>query len=401
MSATLDLLAVDFLGPSAAQVVESILDEAQRTRVVRSIHIAAQALRVVDAFDLSPHEAGLEASRDKEIADLSVWNQVAPQVRSLLLEVRSAAEELRLLWPESEHDDEPSLDLDLAFEQLSTGITPVPIRDQREAELDQIVGGATESQAEVASAIASLAGMLQEDFVAFGARLRNPRVVADRWFLLGELTELKMKCTQCLEAIVATVLSAFSRSDPSELIPRYLNAARRAVRLRTAVVELSEDIDQLNERLQQTKESDAAELIRRAMANRLGRFTQSSAYALVRPGDKRELIVFRLRLSALADPGTSVRAIQQLCEGLAKFLEVMRSINQREVLERHDRGKLQTIRMLLEADAELTDILPALEDVVGRSEVLDAQIRRLRRGELISNDRLLEAVIQAQGPLAP
>jgi hypothetical protein len=391
----IELGASEFLGRRAAQVVYAIPEPQVRDRVIRAILVCDDGLEVVDALDLSAQEV---SPPRPDALPLATWNALAPDVRTLLLAVRRAGDELLALFPappDVEVHDTASVDLDfdVAFQDLEQGSLPSLIRDQREHEIDAIVGrmNPDHTAEEVGRAISTLASMLQSDFVAFGQRLQNPRVVGDHWFLLAELQEMRSKCAQCLEAVVATVLKAFTHEDLELVLPRYQSAARRAQRLRAAVVDLTLDVERLNE---QAREGGLGDLqaIRHALIFRLKEFAEQPVYGHVRPLDKREFIRFRQALDAIV-PGRDTRqAFLQAVEGFAKFLDVMRAINDRAVLTKSDRAQVETARMLLESEEEVAEAMPFLEQLYGRDRELDALLRELRQGRRVDQERLVAAV---------
>jgi len=380
--------------------VYAIIDVRVRDHVVRAILICDDALEVVDALDLTPHELATD-----DLPSLATWNALAPDVRNVLVAVRRASEQLLDLFPappEQEVHDTTSLDLDLdkAFDELAAGPTPDPIRDRRDREIDELVGGvdATQTFEQIGEAIAALAGMLQADFVSFGARLQNPAVVGDRWFLLSELQELRQKCSQCLEAVVAVVLKAVAGEDLELVLPRYQSAARRAQRLRATIVDLEQDVVLLNEQAKRGSVGDLS-AIRQALILRLNELGEQGAYADIRPLDKQQIIRFRRLLASVPASPETVTKLRQGVEGFAKFLEVMHEINDREVLLKSDRAALQTARMLLESEEEIASVKELLVSAYGRDRDLDVHIRTLRDGREPDTEALLEAVARADDRL--
>lgn len=385
----------ELIGERATWIVETIPDPLERARALEAIRTCGEALAVVDGLDLAKHELAADES-----SDLSTWNALAPEVRNLLLAVRSAADKLAQLYPWTEREpSSPGLNLDAAFSELEQGYTPLPIRDNREDDIEAILRLLSgDARDDVARAISSLAAMLSTDIVGFGQRLRNPRMTADRWQLLGELQELRSKCAHCLEAVLAAVVAAYTAENLEVVLPRYQNQAARAVRLRAGVVDLAHDLEHLNRLIQAAKPDETGPL-RLLLTQRLNHFAEQPAYRLLRPADKRELIFFRLKLQAWAQRAPSLTQLRQEVEGFSKFLEVLRSINQREVLARHDRDRLQTLSMLLESEADSLEIGPHLEAVYGRSEALDKVIRRLRTGENLPIETILAPVQEAHHAL--
>ena len=383
MSATSDLL-----GKKATAVISSIQDDAARERVLRAVLICDDALEVVDSLDLAPYEL-----MDDGGADLSVWEALAPDVRNVLVAANGAGAQLAELFPSA---GPPTSTLDVDFDlALDDDGLPAPIRDRREAEIDEIVHAPAEA---VGTSIASLAAMLQHDFVQFGQRLRNPQVTLNRWFLLGELQELRMKCLQCLEAVVATILSAYTDEDLTTVMPRYATAARRAIDLRGQVVDLSHDVDRLNQALARATVEQAS-AIRHALTMRFNEFAEHSAAEHLRPQDKRAIIDFRRRLGSFSDRAEDLPGLKLAVEGISKFLEVMRAINEREVLITSDRSRLQTIRMLLESEVDLEELRGLLDDVYGRWPTLDELIRSCRKKRFPQPEDILDAVVEAQASI--
>ena len=374
------------LGPLGTEVVGGINDTALRARVFRAVAVCDEALRVVDALDLSPYEGDEGMSED-----LALWNELAPAVRSILVTVGHASRILRELFGRPGEPSEPAtVDLEVALATLEQGEPPAPIRDQREQEIDRIVSQTTDLYVAY-DGVHELASMLHSDFQSFGARLRNPSVVTDRWLLLAELQELKAKCTQCLEAVVATLVQPFTTDSLHIILPRYASATAKAILLRTQLVNLAHDVKRLNDKVQRC-DAERAMPVRHAVAVRLGEFIGHEAYRYLRPADKRELSRFRIDLNAYEHEIQDMVAFRTLIDGLSVFLSVLRSINQRDQLLQHDLQALQTIAMLAEAEAEDDDLAPPLLSVFGRDPELDELIRAIRRGGPIDHRALVPIV---------
>lgn len=396
----IELASFELLGRRAAQAVYEISDPAVRDQVTRAVIICDDALEVVDALDLTPHELSTD-----DLAPLDMWNALAPDARNILLGMRSASERLLALFPappEVELPDTSTVDVDLdkAFDAMEQGDLPEPIRDRRDREIDEIVDGVSTSHTfeEVGRAISALAGMLQSDFVSFGQRLQNPAVIGDRWFLLSELQEMRQKCSQCLEAVVATVLKAFAKEDLETVLPRYRSAVRRAQQLRVAVTDLTLDVGLLNEQAARGSEGDLR-AIRHALILRLNEFAEDGCYLHVRPLDKQQMITFRRFLAAAEVKPETMTELRRSVEGFAKFLEVMWAINDREVLTRSDKGHLQTVSMLLESEEEVGTTADDLNAVYGRDPELDTLIRQLREGISLEPEALLSVVNRVQASM--
>ena len=380
---------VEFLGPEAARVVSSIEEPELRDRVEQAVTLCAEGLAAVDALDLSPHEI----TDDQEGQNLTVWNAVAPDVRQLLVTVGRVSETLRGLFPNRTE----TISLDPADIEAALSDMEFPIRDEREGEIDRLVQESNDLVGAEAS-VSQLASMLQFDFLAFGQRLRNPSVVADRWVLLGELQELKGKCTQCLEAIVATLVQPFTERSVQAIWPRYADATARARVLREKMVDLAYDIGVLHGKLTSSSGEDAR-AVRDALVARLNEFAGEEAYRFLRPADKRALSRFRIGLNAHEPDRRGVGEFRRFVDDMSTFLEVMRSINRRDLLVQHDLQALQSIQMMIDSEAGDEELHPLVRSVYGRDRVIDDLVRALRSGHRLDRTALIAAVEAAEDRL--
>lgn len=383
-----DEATASFLGPRGLAAVSSVPGIEERTRLLTALGIVTEALATVDRIELTPYELV-----EDETPSLVAWNALAPVVKDALVACHRAARRMLELFPDAPRANTVDFEIDAAFDAWGGFELPAPIRDNRDSEIDDIMAGADGARSFTGTipAVSTLLSMLQSDIASFGERLRNPRVVADRWFLLGELHEMKTKCAQALEAVVASLLGPYTHDDLQLVLPRFAGAARRAVKLRTAMMDLSYDVERLDSAAQ-TDDVLSVEGVRHGLILRLKAFAELPAYRFLRPLDRREVNRCRVRLNRLELEEGTLRLFRQELEGFSKFLEVMRSINDREVLEARDRSALMTARMLLESEEHELAVQPILEEVYGRDRELDLLVRALRRREPIDGEVLLAKV---------
>lgn len=384
------------LGSRTLDIIQDIEDDSLRDKVEESLHTCTEALAVVDDLDLTEHEM----ADVFESANLATWNALAPKVRDLMKAVRSACDVLLRIFPMQE--SEPA---DLVFEvfddfsadQINPGIlsstnhdpadssliessTTARASKPRGQQIDEFVSLASSRVSEaIAEAVAGLTDILERSFIDFGEKLRNPRIVADRWFLLGELYDFKRNCTECLEAIMASVLHAFSEEPIEDLLPRYASATTRALTIRAAVVDLDHDLDFYNEAFQQM-DADLAQLVL-VVEERMNRFAASPAYAILEPSDRKAAIHFRLHLARVRAGADTSESVRDHLEDYTKYLTMMRTVNRPEILDHHDRSHLEAAQMIL--DSGVSDAKTAMTSlflVYGRAEGLDACIRLVRGG---------------------
>ncbi|MBK8010662.1 MAG: hypothetical protein IPK13_04890 [Deltaproteobacteria bacterium] len=383
-----------FLGARAVKAIEAIEDALLREHVVVALEICSDALKVVDDLDLTSYEMS-----PLESEDLSLWREVGPRVRHMLWIVGDAGDRLQAIFPGPGTPAEgiaaaPEIDLDAAFSMMEAGNVPEPIRDHRGLEIDLIVQRVNvDRQDSLGESITSLASMLKEDFTRFGARLQNPSVLKDKWALLGELQELHSKCSECLEAIVATLVQAFVDEDITVLLPRYTDAALRAARLRSAVVDLAYDVQRVQDAIEKLDRSQA-KVFHEYMVQRMDHFVSLPTYRHLRPGDRKEFILFRIFLFNWGEGESSTQILREQVEGFSKFLEVMRAINQRRELVSHDRRYLAAVQTVLQSNLDTSRAKPYLEMVYGRSQRLDEMIRLCRESYPVDRKLLEQMVLE-------
>ncbi|MCB9653352.1 MAG: hypothetical protein H6729_04370 [Deltaproteobacteria bacterium] len=380
-----------FLGARAVKAIETVEDALLREHVVVALQICADALRVVDELDLTTYEMSPLSSED-----LSLWREVGPRVRHMLWTVGDAGDRLQAIFPgpgtPAEGMPAPEIDLDAAFSMMEAGSAPEPIRDHRGLEIDFIVQRVNvDRQDSLGESIGSLASMLKEDFTRFGARLQNPSILKDKWMLLGELQELHSKCSECLEAVVATVVQAFVDEDITVLLPRYTDAALRAARLRASVVDLAHDTQRVQDAIEKL-DRPQAKVFHEYMVQRMDHFVSLPTYRHLRPGDKKEFILFRIFLFNWGENESSAQILREQIEGFSKFLDVMRAINHRRELVSHDRRYLAAIQTVLQSNLDTSRAKPYLEMVYGRSQRLDEMIRLCRESYPVDR-KMLEQIV--------
>lgn len=202
--------------------------------------------------------------------------------------------------------------------------------------------------------------------------------------VLALLDDTQSAANEGVHALVAAIYEAFvPDADSARLVPGYLTTLGRALLVRRGVAELAERLQPLNDLIQgpdEERHGDALHEVREAM--RL--FVGSAVCRAMRPADRWQVVQFEQQLARDALPHA-----RQTCEGLAKYLESLSSVNQREVLILHDQRKLEEMRSLLADARQLLDLSPktAFEMLAkaqetayalrGRNPVLDQQLDAL------------------------
>jgi hypothetical protein len=381
----------DFLGLKAFHIVSAIGDPSLRERIMTAIQSCAGALSVLDDLDLSPHELA-----DLETPNVAAWNGLAPEVRNVLVSVRATCDLLVSLFPAIQTSaDIKAEDIENAFDSMT--LPPSETGDGHRGRLiDGIVQGSTPSGAQgLGENVTTLVDVLKKDIVAFGNKLRNPQIVGERWFLLGEVHQFTGQCAQCLEALVATMLTAVSSEELSEMLPRYLDATMREIMLRGAATDLLFDVNQFNDAIARAP-ADELPILVGGLVERLNKLSMAAAYKLLKPQDKRAIIMIRIFLNAWETKPDAAATVRNEVEGFAKFLSLMRDLNWRESLMDHDKRTLLRLQRMLAAGVSTEEMFPQMKQLYGSFDLIDDRVRAMRYGIKIRPDEMRRVIFEAQ-----
>jgi len=231
--------------------------------------------------------------------------------------------------------------------------------------------------------VQSIAESLRFEVGRFGARVRNPTVVADRWNLLIDLQEFRGKCRAAIGELIYASVNAFGEIGRPLLIPEYAADLAEGLCVRQGWITLTRAIGPLNARLQIAGIEQQRPLLA-AVQRELDHFRASRGYLFMRAGDKRFVIAFARELAGIMAQRNLGRPVQLAVEGFAKFLDSMAVINRREILINHDREAFAECGTLLEqaslyanvsdhpkAMMRLTQALAVASRLYGRDRVLD------------------------------
>jgi hypothetical protein len=132
-------------------------------------------------------------------------------------------------------------------------------------------------------------------------------------------------------------------------------------------------------------------------------FGRTPAWKAVRAQDKRAILEFRTRITALEHEGVRKVELVEVLEPFVEFVDGFEAINRREVLLQHDREISARVGVLLESATAIADpdqALKAFEEALegaqplsGRSAELDTFLRRMKK-DLPFADGLQQALEQ-------
>jgi len=241
--------------------------------------------------------------------------------------------------------------------------------------------GDAEKWSKVLEKVGSIEYGLRSQHTEACARLEVALEAGEINQVLGLLDDTQSSSGEGVHALVAAVYEAFVPDvNPASVVPGYLTSLGRALLVRRGLAELSMTLTPFNNRLQADNtrlHHHALRTIREVMQQ----FVSSVVCRAMRAADRWQMVEFEQDLQNLP-----VAAARLTSEGLAKYLDSLGSINQREVLLLHDTRTLEEMRESLATARGLVDISPRTA-----SEMLERayQAAQRLRGRNPATDRLV------------
>ena len=250
--------------------------------------------------------------------------------------------------------------------------------------------GDSEKWSKVVEKVGSIEYGLRSQHTEACARLEVALEAGEINQVLGLLDDTQSSSSEGVHALVAAVYEAFVPDvNPASVVPGYLTSLGRALLVRRGLAELAVTLTPFNNRLQADNtrlHHHALRTIREVMQQ----FVSSVVCRAMRAADRWQMVEFEQDLQ-----NKPVAAARLTSEGLAKYLDSLGSINQREVLLLHDQRTLEEMRESLATARGLVDISPRTA-----TEMLERayQAAQRLRGRNPTTDRL---VVQLEKYAAP
>lgn len=347
------------LSPRLEEVLTSISDGAYAGRLRAVYEAAAVAIKRLSELDLSSHE---DDSPDSA-PGLELWEALAPVIRDTVVDVNTLLQVLRENFPT----------------QPEGGLV------QLFADADGGSGQAVEQiMQETYEALAREVGRI-------GTDIRSPKVMSDRWNLLGELQSFRARFREQIGRMVLSSASVFQEVQIQEVVPFIAEEMGFAARLRAAVVDLTR---LLRARRASLQESAPAGVIKstQQLQKELDAFSRTTAFKAMRALDKREVVRFRVALRELsANPLVTKEELGAALDPFLAFVESLSSVNRRELLLAHDREVSAACGVMLEQANQLAQNDPAsgcatlaaaatrAQALYGRDPQLDTYLRKVKK----------------------
>jgi hypothetical protein len=199
--------------------------------------------------------------------------------------------------------------------------------------------------------------------------------------VLGLLDDTQSSASEGVHALVSAVFDAFVPGvEAATVVPGYLTSLGRALLVRRGLAQLATTLGPNNDILQ-SEETERHEQVFTTIKDVMQHFVGSVVCRAMRAADRWQIVEFQTQLAE-----QPMKVARLTSEGLVKYLESLRSINQREVLVIHDRRALDNMRDSLANARTLLDVSPKTAQ-----EMLDkahSEAQRLR-GRSPTTDQLL------------
>ncbi|MBI5494723.1 MAG: hypothetical protein HY904_06810 [Deltaproteobacteria bacterium] len=344
-----------------ARLAQAVPDADERVRVTRLLESCMRAIADMSRMDESLYErlaAGEGSLLAQQEAGALLLQLAAVTLDGLgeLVGVLSREGYLQALPGSTTLPD------DLEFD-LGGGHAPEPAQlGLDELDIDGALAGlspAQESSArrtqEVAEAARSIGYGIQSQLDGFYRRFDAAVRGGHLGQAMEDLDDTRNATGDGVFALITAVMKAYlPELSPDVVVPTHRSTLQRALLVRIGVADLCRLVERDNGIFQDAAGARAdQEGALARLCHTLENYIASEAFRMMRPADRWELSKALTALNA-GGPGLATR---QAAEGLAKFLDSLSSINQRDALRRHD----------LEVLRELEQALDAARDVAGVS----------------------------------
>jgi hypothetical protein len=211
--------------------------------------------------------------------------------------------------------------------------------------------------------------------------------------VLGLLDDTQSSASEGVHALIAVVYETFVPDvNAATVVPGYLTALGRALLVRRGLAQLATTLGSNNDVLQGA-DSELHEQVLTTIRDVMQNFVASIVCRAMRAADRWQMVEFERELSS-----QSLAAARMTSEGLAKYLDSLRSINQREVLVLHDQRALEEMRESLSNARQLVDISPrTAQEMIDRAH----QSAQRLRGRQPATDQLLVQLERYAAKLPP
>jgi len=351
-------------------VLDSIPDQNDRARFKSFYDIAIRTQEMLAQMEVPSAET--EAEHQKN----DLWNKLRSQLGATIDEITAFFKVVDELFPAREvSQDDFDVGLEFAFSEPQDEVitttevphTPVnPVSD-------------------VIAALRVIEHSLKHEVKNISELLSHDEISQDSWLQFDNVAQFSGKMRSGLNEMLFLAARVFANVHKTDVVPNYQDDIELAVTLRQGVVELRAQILVYHGPIRNIDEPDQVKSWALEIQNLLQQFFNGKAHTVMRAADKRAMGRFAGELElVLAAPVVDVKKIQELVEGLMRFLDSLTVINRREALLVHDKDMLAALNKRM--DVALMDLqmyalgsarhnlkkgLAILERLTGRDELMD------------------------------
>jgi hypothetical protein len=311
--------------------------------------------------------------------------------------------------------DEPVAAMWLGLEELRQLMSPL-VRAYQAQQGDEAIAGDFDSASEegdesradlelddilrrIAETAWAMTFVLAGEVEWFRRRLAQVLQLEDAWELAEALEDHVGHVRSAVGALLTGIYASLPRAGPGAEADESVEALT-ARELRARVFELRDAIVDIEDRMRRSPAGTWQPLLVEAR-QRVEGFIFGPGFAWMRATDKRTFLVQRRALTELLAMYSPLRAdpARRTVANLARFLEAMEVINQRESLMLHDRSAIAAVieHMALAkaggpgARDHIAAALAALSEAQGRDHLLDALLAQtMAPGSDVPVDSILE-----------
>jgi hypothetical protein len=339
--------------PNALQNLLSGLPDREFAARFAQLHASAtHAIASLAELDTSQFETVSDG-----LADLSVWEALAPVLGQTISHVNGFIDQARGLVP-------PDLE-----------IVPGPVAEQ------------------VAQAVAVVQiGLVQlsQEIPKLGAAIRSPQVVSDRWALIAELQTFRARFRDLIGTLLFECAGSFGEITRRDVVPGFGVQLKNAISLRATSADLGRLVVARRQKLD-TAEPEDLQWHAVQMDKELQGFASTSAYRSLRAQDKHRIVEIRSKLAELAQqPAPEKMELVGVAVALDAWVHSLADVNRRQILIDHDREiwaaigvRLERIEMSLRNPAEagklFSEAVAMGQSLYGREAGLDGFLRRAKK----------------------
>ncbi|OGR09405.1 MAG: hypothetical protein A2341_20470 [Deltaproteobacteria bacterium RIFOXYB12_FULL_58_9] len=328
--------------PRVLELLTRTASEQERQRYERFFGAASVAIERLGEIDVSGSE-----DEDPDNTEVTFWEKLAPVVTGTLRRVESFLDVVRNQFPITEVEQEAALDeaFDEAFSSFDGG-APGTLATQEP----------TDSIQETAKTLRSFCSNLTRELRSLQDSLASPSIMQDRWNLLERIGEFRGRARSAIGEMVFVAARLFAVVRKEDVVPFYKEDVDTSLALRGSISALRNRIDVQRTRLERvdaaTDDASARTYVKRILDEFHG-FTRTNVYRSMRAVDRRTFLEVKRELEKIAKRTLlDSREIRTSLEGLARFLDSLTLMNQRELLLTHDKESIADIERHLNATVD-------------------------------------------------